>query len=379
MTTPAETREKGEAARRTWKRRGVFAAVAAVVAGFLAKVTEQPVETADGGNVVLGASNSETIVTTITNGATAGPFALQLVATGGAGGTGLFAEATEVGVEGVLFGPSASGAGVMGLAVSSGGYGVWGTNTTGEGVHGESSSGIGVRGVSTSNYAVFGQIPSSSSVSTIGIIAQNSSTYTGSAPGAGGFGIYGVSALGHGVVGAAATAGAAAVVGATNGVAGAYAGVFYGPVSVGGTFTVFGAKSAAVPHPDGTHRRLYCVESPESWFEDFGESELACGQADVAIDPDFAAVIDPTHYQVFLTQYGGHDDLSVTERTPSGFRVEGKNTTSSNRFGWRVVAKRKDIAATRLETVEVPPEPQLPTILEPATAVPPRTTSRRNA
>jgi len=31
-----------------------------------------------------------------------------------------------------------------------------------------------------------------------------------------------------------------------------------------------GPKSAAVPHPDGTLRRLYCVESPESWFEDFG-------------------------------------------------------------------------------------------------------------
>jgi hypothetical protein len=88
------------------------------------------------------------------------------------------------------------------------------------------------------------------------------------------------------LVGATAAAGAAAVVGATNGVAGAYAAAFYGPVIVGGNFTVVGgAKSAAVPHPDGSHRRLYCVESPESWFEDFGEAALVCGEASVGRSP----------------------------------------------------------------------------------------------
>ena len=112
--------------------------------------------------------------------------------------------------------------------------------------------------------------------------------------------------------------------GATNGVAGAYAGVFYGPVVVGGDFTVFGAKSAAVPHPDGSHRRLYCMESPESWFEDFGKGTLECGQADVTIDPDFAAVVDMDDYHVFLTQYGGHDDLSVTAQTPLGLPRGGE-------------------------------------------------------
>ena len=34
-------------------------------------------------------------------------------------------------------------------------------------------------------------------------------------------------------------------------------------------------RSAAVPHPDGFHRRLYCIECPESWFEDFGEGTLS--------------------------------------------------------------------------------------------------------
>ena len=91
--------------------------------------------------------------------------------------------------------------------------------------------------------------------------------------------------------------------------AGAIAGQFSGPVNIynapaTGTpittgdlyvqrnFQVSGTKSAAVPHPDGTHRLLYCVESPEAWFEDFGEGTITAGKADVKLDPDFAAVVD---------------------------------------------------------------------------------------
>jgi hypothetical protein len=163
------------------------------------------------------------------------------------------------------------------------------------------------------------------------------------------------------------------VVGATNGVAGAYAGAFYGPVAVSGAFTVFGGpKSAAVPHPDGSHRRLYCLESPESWFEDFGESTLACGQAEVRLDPDFAAVVDLSTYHVFLTQYDEHNDLCVTQRSANGFRVTGKDDASSGAFSWRVVAKRKDIPAPRFETVTVPQEPVQPSLpqAEPVAPVP---------
>jgi hypothetical protein len=136
-------------------------------------------------------------------------------------------------------------------------------------------------------------------------------------------------------------------------------------VIVGGDFTVVGgAKSAAVPHPDGTHRRLYCVESPENWFEDFGKGQLDCGRANVRIDPDFAAVAVLDDYHVFLTQYGGHNDLSVTEQTPHGFQVEGNDPLSTARFSWRIVAKRRDIAAPRFETVTIPPAPILPSAPE---------------
>ena len=130
------------------------------------------------------------------------------------------------------------------------------------------------------------EVPAVANDNAIALYALNYSTYTGGGPGAGGFAIDGFSAKGHGLVGATAAAGAAAVVGATNGVAGAYAAAFYGPVIVGGNFTVVGgAKSAAVPHPDGSHRRLYCVESPESWFEDFGRGTL------VAVKPPSHSIL----------------------------------------------------------------------------------------
>jgi hypothetical protein len=88
--------------------------------------------------------------------------------------------------------------------------------------------------------AVRAEVPADATNNAIAMYALNYSSYTGGGPGAGGFAIYGLSAKGHGLVGATAAVGAAAVVGATNGVAGAYAAAFYGPVIVGGDFTVVG-------------------------------------------------------------------------------------------------------------------------------------------
>jgi hypothetical protein len=105
---------------------------------------------------------------------------------------------------------------------------------------------------------------------------------------------------------------------------------------------------------------LYCVESPESWFEDFGGGELTCGRADVTIDPDFAAVADVSDYHVFITPYDTYTDLCVADRTSRGFRVLAKDAASSGRFSWRVVARRKDISGERFAEVTIPPEPILP-------------------
>jgi hypothetical protein len=356
---------------RVWKRRGLFAAAAALVAAVVARVSEQRMEAGSDGDVVLGTSNTTAGVTQV-NCTSSGGTGLQAFCEG-TDGLGLYGQGLAVGVYG-LCNPGAldpNSAGVVGVAsvgslAGASAAGVWGFD-----INTSASTGVGVRGQSSQGLGVHGLIPSSSSANTIAIYAQNYSTYAGPGPGAGGFGVYGLSAKGHGLVGATATAGGAAVVGATNGVAGAFAGAFYGPMVVSGAFTVVGgAKSAAVPHPDGSHRRLYCVESPESWFEDFGQGHLENGCASVAIDPDFAAVVDLTDYHVFLTSYG-RDVLFVTSQASDGFRVEAQDATSVARFSWRLVAKRNDIAAPRFETVTVPPEPTLPDIPAMAVAPPP--------
>jgi hypothetical protein len=357
MSTPQSERLNSEA---SIKRRGLLALAAAAVAGFIAKLSEQRVSAGTDGDVILGASAGSNLTATQTticnNGFAAGP-AIHGFRSSGA-------------VQSV---PITLDAGVVGQCFENSAVGVWGRCQNGaqaRGVHGISFAGTGVfgegrtgvHGESTNNIGVEGVVPATSSLNAIAIYGLNNSTYAGPGPGAGGFGVYGLSAKGHGLVGATAAVGAAAVVGATNGVAGAYAAAFYGPVIVGGAFTVVGGpKSAAVPHPDGSHRRLYCMESPESWFEDFGTGRLEGGCAAVTIDPDFAALVDLRSYHVFLTQYDEHNDLAVSDRTLNGFHVHAKNPAASGEFSWRVVAKRKDIAGSRLESVTIPPEPTLPT------------------
>ena len=193
------------------------------------------------------------------------------------------------GVVGVTNADNANYSGVYGIAFSSASSGVQGHHTGGgPGVYGTSPTGIGVYGISgggpSAPYGVVGTVQS--------------------APG---FALYGVASV-SGTVGF--NAGAS--------VPGAIAGQFSGPVNIynapaTGTpittgdlyvqrnFQVSGTKSAAVPHPDGTHRLLYCVESPEAWFEDFGTGTITGGKGEVKLDPDFAAVVDTRELHVFLT------------------------------------------------------------------------------
>ena len=392
MTTKANEpiRSDEAATDRSLKRRGMFAAAWALVAAAVLRKGGEPVEATSGtgpdGNLVIGSNSNDNTAnyasfrTYLISGlsfsgysvfeASASPFqssgstdAAGIVGTPrgtSAGVVGFY----DVGVKPSGF-PAGLNAGVFGSAYSSTARAVVGQHlNNGTGVVGQSNNGgIGVQGV----------IPPTNGSNATAVYGLNYSTYAGPGPGAGGFGVYGLSAKGHGLVGAVATAGAAAVVGATNGVAGAFAGAFYGPVMVGGNFTVVGgAKSAAVPHPDGSHRRLYCLESPESWFEDFGTGRLECGRADVQIDPDFATLVNLDRYHVFLTEYDTDAVLRVRRRTKTGFEVEadlelaavkGKNETDlTGEFSWRVVAKRKDITGQRLEPVTIPSEPTLPPV-----------------
>ena len=137
---------------------------------------------------------------------------------------------------------------------------------------------------------------------------------------------------------------------------------------------VGGPKNALVPHPDGSHRRMYCQESPEPWFEDFGEATLSNGRATVRLDPDFDAVVKGDNYQVFLTEYADFGGLFVADRRPHAFEVRARAAQANGSFGYRVVSRRKDIAGPRLERVELPPRPRdirpLPALPDMSSALP---------
>jgi hypothetical protein len=143
------------------------------------------------------------------------------------------------------------------------------------------------------------------------------------------------------------------------------AAIFQGNVYVDGRFTVANPanKNASVSHPDGTHRALCCLECPESWFEDFGPAELKDGRAEVAIDADFAALVETDDYHVFLTPEGQSNGLYVSARTSKTFEVreqaDGRSTLS---FSYRLVARPKDVDHERLAVLEIPliPQPRAP-------------------
>jgi hypothetical protein len=215
-----------------------------------------------------------------------------------------------------------NGVGVYGFAGSvvpstlgPGGTGVYGSGPT-NGLFGNSAHGIGVTGQTTDN---------------VGVSGVASTT---------GWGVYGLTGSGIGVIGVGGTG---------------LAGYFVGNTVVNGPFTVVtGPKSAGVQHTDGTLRRMYCQESPEPWFEDFGRGTLEGGKAEIALDPGFVGVVKGDDYDVFLTPYGDSKGLYVSSKVPGKFTVaEQQGGTSKLAFGYRVVARRRDDVGKRLEKLDL--------------------------
>jgi hypothetical protein len=66
---------------------------------------------------------------------------------------------------------------------------------------------------------------------------------------------------------------------------------------------------------------MYCQESPEPWFEDFGRGTLDQGRAEIALDPDFVGVVKGDDYDVFLTPYGDSKGLYVSSKGSGKFAV----------------------------------------------------------
>ena len=127
-----------------------------------------------------------------------------------------------------------------------------------------------------------------------------------------------------------------------------------------GNLTATGTKSAVVATERFGTVTLYAVESPENWFEDFGEGRLVAGEAEVAVDERFAATVNLARgYHVFLTPLGPCS-LYVATKGPASFTVRALDGQCRDlAFDYRVVARRAGHEDLRLEVYSPAPEEAL--------------------
>jgi len=346
--------------------------------------------------------------------ATASAAALMGISTGSVGmGVRGYGAATGFGVAGYGDTVSTAGMGVLGrarnvaiLGKSEYNKGVYGYALDDDGVYGyalgtslyhyagvdgvaASDSTYGVKGSATVHPAVYG---ANSSTHYAAVEGHNTMTAVGSAGVAGfgdtvnvaAYGVYGLARY-HGVYGRSkyynGVRGEAvddnAVSGYYSGTITSYAGVWGGRGSYGygvyysGGLSGSGSKNCVMRTSRGP-TALYCQESPENWFEDFGSGTLVNGHAHVDLDALFleTVTVDNRHgIKVFLQQTSGSPVDLVVQKGSASFDVVGP-TGSDASFDYRVVAKRKGFEDVRLDVVRAgyndpvlypnPNDPQIP-------------------
>jgi hypothetical protein len=248
-----------------------------------------------------------------------------------------------------VIGFSEGNVGVRGFSFSS--AGAIGSSSNSDGVIGASDTQNGVRGIA---FLPGPEVPNTPNIAAV----------------------VGTSDQQHGVIGTSNAS--VGVIGFSNNIGvlgfattpGALAGQFIGDVEIDGNLTVTGSvpKSCAVPFPDGTHRTLYCMESPEVWFEDFGAAKLKRGRVIVKLDADFAKVIKRGDYTVFLTPEGDCRGLYMRRKSAASFEVrELMGGKSAIAFSYRIVGRRKDVRGLkRFPKFDVSVPPRAPRAQRPA-------------
>ncbi len=112
-----------------------------------------------------------------------------------------------------------------------------------------------------------------------------------------------------------------------------------------GNFAVSGTKSASVPTTQG-NQLVYCKESPEMWFEDFGFAQLKDGTVHVKLENLFleTVFIDDAHkmHVVLQEQAESKGLYFVVDADHKGFTVkEKKGGNSDTAFSYSIMAKRR--------------------------------------
>ena len=261
---------------------------------------------------------------------------------------------------------SGTGQGVLGVANSASGYGVWGRSTNGyggvfsggtEGVYATGGT-YGVYGFSPSYYGVVGECSAYGMYGGYFDDNNGNGVYGSSTSGDGGdfyggnIGVFGYSSGGYGVYGAT-----------NNG----YAGYFSGDVYVNGTISA-GAKNFKIDHPlDPANKYLVhtCVESDQMINLYRGNVVLdANGHAVVAVPDWFEALNKNVSYQ--LTCVGGYAPVYIaTELHKGAFGIAGGKP--GLKVCWQITGERQDAYAKAhpLEVEQNKPEDKRGNYLHP--------------
>ncbi len=121
-----------------------------------------------------------------------------------------------------------------------------------------------------------------------------------------------------------------------------------------------GTKSAMVQTANHGQRLLYAIESPNVWFEDFGQASLLNGETTVTFESTFTEAVNlQADYHVFLTPVSQNPVLLfVTAKNATNFTVRGvtlDGTPAQGSFDYRIVAKRLGYENVRMESVTTSP------------------------
>lgn len=214
--------------------------------------------------------------------------------------------------------------------------------------------------------AVFGNSSAAASTSTgIGVVGSSSQTQ--------GFGTWGqnLNASGTGILGVGNAQGPQYI---TTGSGGAFTGLALGVfayatttgagqaiyTNLGGFITRVnyyngttqykingtGSVSTIVKDVSGSEVTLHCPETPEIYFQDFGEGELVNGRAHISIDPTFSKniTVNSMHpLRAFIQLNGDCKGVYTVNETQTGFDViELQGGQSNVKFHWTVTANRAD-------------------------------------
>ncbi|MDT3739858.1 MAG: hypothetical protein RO257_10215 [Candidatus Kapabacteria bacterium] len=291
----------------------------------------------------VNSSNNSTTVEVATNGTGRG-ITVQMtnVANGSRG-----IDVTHSGSGSGVFATSTGGMGIWGISSTISGAGILGDNTFGEAVVGRNRGGNGVGAVvgrnDSSGYGVRGF----NTKNGIGVLGQ--SGYSGGTGTAGRFeNVNSANGSDAFQVASNGTGWSARITNSSASGEGLLISTLAGRVALS---VVGGTKNAIVNTSKGP-TGLYCEESSEVWFTDYGIGKLTNGSVRIIIDPLYSETVNLNEiYHVFI-QARGNAELYTCDYDNTGFSVKSSRGDENVEFSYKIIAKRTGFEDKRMELYE---------------------------